>query len=116
MQTATGNFTIAVPDLAGIARTYTSLDETAGPLGRGWTLNLSIHLSFDGDDVTLHDEDGRELLFEADGDGYRRPADIEADLTRGSDGGFVLRFTAGTARVFDADGRAEGHPHVHLGR
>src|SRR5215831_10841906 len=113
VNTATGNYTRTSLDLtfpSGLlnwTRTYNSLDSTEGVLGRGWTTALSARLEVLTDGaVAFHDDDGRVLRFAADGaGGYLRPADLDADLTVSSDGGFRLRYLSGDAWIFDASGR-----------
>ncbi|MEJ2852106.1 MULTISPECIES: RHS repeat-associated core domain-containing protein [unclassified Saccharothrix] len=100
VNTATGNFTRTSEDLrfGGLrwARTYNSLG--------GWTTSYSAHLVPGDGSVAFHDDDGRVLTFVADGQGFRRPADLEADLSR-VDGGFALRYNDGDVWSFDGAGR-----------
>ncbi|MFU8854865.1 DUF6531 domain-containing protein [Micromonospora sp. SL1-18] len=112
MNTATGNYTQAAMDLSfssrllAWGRTYNSLITESGPLGRGWTTALSAHLVTGDSGAAFHDDDGRVLTFSSDGSGgYRRPQDLNADLTKAADGTFALRSLSGETWIFDASGR-----------
>jgi RHS repeat-associated protein len=114
VQTATGNYSRSWTDLSmpvgmlSWTRTYNSGDVADGPLGIGWSVSLTAHVveAPDGS-VVFRGDDGRVLTFTPDGNGgYRRPQDLDADLSRAADGLFSLRFFAGNETwSFDAEGR-----------
>src|SRR5262245_27142978 len=57
-------------DMLEWSRTYNSLNTEQGPLGSGWTPALSARLATDVDDgVEFHDDSGRVLSFQPEGDG-----------------------------------------------
>src|SRR6266516_2921007 len=112
VQTATGNLTLAVPDLPapdGLlswVRTFNSQDEAVGPLGRGWTAAHLAYLEVESDtDVLFHAGDGRVLRFVPGEHGeFHRPQDLDADLAGNDDGSFTLRYFHGVAWQFDSAG------------
>jgi RHS repeat-associated protein len=114
INTATGNFTVTEVDLAfgsrllSLQRTYNSLDETAGPLGRGWTIGLGDQLTPAGEDdepIMFRAGDGRVLPMVPDGAGLYRSPDLDAALTRTANNTFSLRYRSGVTSAFDAAGR-----------
>jgi hypothetical protein len=127
VNTAIGNFTQRATDLSfpgGVlglldwTRTYNSLDVATGVLGPGWTPAFSAHLTTDP--VTLHDEDGRVLPFTAAADGtFASPQDIDAALTRDTDGSYTLTYTSGLRPHRAADREVTrghvGHPRLRSG-
>jgi hypothetical protein len=109
VSTATGNYTHTAIDLGfpggllgllDLTRTYNSLSDTAGSLGTGWAQSLSVSLTPPAagatpPSVTFHDAHGRVLTFVPDpAGGYRRPQDLDADLTHNADGSYTLSTTA----------------------
>ena len=116
VSTATGNYTRRYADLTfpiallGWSRTYNSLDDTVGGLGRGWTSTYAARLTPAADgSVRFRDDDGRTLTFTSlTGGGFARPMDLLADLTANADGTFALRYLSGDLWTFDASGRATG--------
>lgn len=112
VNTATGNFTRSNTDLAfgvgllGWTRTYNSLDTADRPLGHGWSTTFSAHLDLNSDgSITFHNDDARAATFLPDGyGGYRRPAELDADLSRSANGGFALSYRSGKVWNFDVTG------------
>jgi RHS repeat-associated protein len=126
VSTAIGNFTQTTADLSfprgllGLLdwqRTYNSHSGAVGALGPGWSTSLSARLvpaaggllRHASGLVTFYDEDGRVLTFTpAEGGGYNRPQDLDADLVRNADGSFTLTYNSGLMWGFDANGRLTG--------
>ncbi|RIK02599.1 MAG: hypothetical protein DCC48_18005, partial [Acidobacteria bacterium] len=111
----TGNFFDARSDLAfpgtvlGMdwSRTYNSLDERAGILGRGWSSSYGQSVAEDDDGtVTLTDADGRTIDFERDGDGFAEPLDFAGELVDEGDT-YRIEFPDSTVWEFGADGRID---------
>jgi YD repeat-containing protein len=113
VNSATGDYSRTSADLTfslpllDWARTYNSMDGGTGPFGQGWTPALSAHLVVGGNGtVSFHGDDGRVLAFTpADGGGFARPPDLDADLTHNADGTFALRYLDGDVWSFDSAGR-----------
>lgn len=109
INTAIGNYCridVDVAEAPGWARTYNSRDDG------GWTHTWATALLVrDNGDVALRSGDGRVLTFIRDGDGFRRPVDLTADLIA-VDGGYRLEFADGGLSTFDSLGRHLRHTEV----
>lgn len=67
---------------ASLSLSYNSLDNTVGPLGRGWTHNYNMSVStYSTNSQILIEEDGRRMYFKDDGSGIYRPASITGDYS-----------------------------------
>jgi RHS repeat-associated protein len=120
VQTATGNFSSTVQDMAiagrgpapAVLRTYNSNDTFVSPLGIGWThsYNLRLHLADDASGaVFVVGEQGRRDRYTPVGGGnYSAPAGITASLTQLPDTSWSLRSKDQTTWAFNGDGRLVG--------
>lgn len=80
VNTSTGNFLEVEHDVvfAGasaslrLTRTYNSLDDRVGVFGPGWACALDCVLVLSDDGARMVLDDGREVLFPRDGDGFER--------------------------------------------
>jgi RHS repeat-associated protein len=116
VDTSTGNFwetytDLSLPSSVGvpltITRTYNSLNAAVGSsLGYGWTSDLYASLSFDADGVvTVHQENGSQVSFKPDADGYTAPSRVLATLTKHDGGSFTFVRRATDYFDFDSAGR-----------
>lgn len=113
VNTATGAYGTAVVDLAlpgalplVLGRSYTSLDDRVGALGRGWThtYEAALQVEQDGDVVALA-PNGQRVTYARAADGsYAGPRGSAADLSATATG-FRLEDESGSAWLFDGDGR-----------
>ncbi len=90
------------------SHTYSSNDAGQdGPLGRGWThaYNMSLALDDASGSVTVREENGSELVFEAVGDGYAAAPRVKATLVENADGTWTFTRRGRLLFTFDADGR-----------
>lgn len=114
VNTATGSFITDATDfeLPGIGlpfsftRTYNSADDTAGPLGVGWTHSYAASLTMEsGGYVRFRAGDGQQLRFEERLDGgFDAPAGGRSSLRKLSDGYELVQRDQVRYR-FDDDGR-----------
>jgi RHS repeat-associated protein len=119
VQTAIGNYSrteVDLPITDGLLawrRTYNSRDKTVGILGRGWMPAHAAYLDTESvERILFHDQDGRVLAFEQGESGvYRRPQDLDADLSRSANGAYALRFFCGETWQFDDSGRLLSWSH-----
>lgn len=134
VNTATGNLVDAVTDLdflaAGgmdVVRTYNAMDDSAGPLGRGWSMGSQSSVTQDLDGtVQWHDGDGRVVAFTPTVDGFDRPEEVFAELRVDGDDSYSLHRFDGSVDDFDAagllvrrtswDGQSVTHAHDAAGR
>jgi RHS repeat-associated protein len=116
VSSATGSFLAEEVDArlpaAGLpvvaSRTYNSLDESTGWLGKGWSTGFEASLVESGDGlvVTLRAEDGQRLRFDKQADGsYAGRPGVTASLSRDGQGWWTLTTRAQLRRVFGPDGR-----------
>ncbi len=115
VNTANGSFVHSATDAslpgAGLpfrsTRTYNSADPSSGPLGPGWSLNVTAAALVQGNgDVIVRAEDGQQLYFSAQGDGTYAGGDgIHSSLTPVPGGGWQLTRKDELAYQFDTAGR-----------
>ena len=114
VNTAIGSYYMSVTDLElpgvgvpfALKRSYNSADTTAGPLGQGWTANLTASLNIQGNgDVVARAGDGQQLYFTRQADGSFRP-DLGGRSTLTTVAGGYELVTHGQLRYrFDTQGR-----------
>ena len=112
---ATGNFTHTFTDLAvpgrglalNLTRTYNSLAaSTQGMFGYGWTSSYETSLSFDGNgNATVHQDEGAQATFFANGSGFTAPPQVLGTLGRNSDGTYTLTQRGKTQYKFSSSGQ-----------
>ena len=89
-----------------LERSYNSLDDTSGPLGRGWTHNYQMRLEMASDDITLVAPRGSRLRYTANGDGtFTAMPGVRATLVQGPSNVYTLTYTNQTQYRFDAAGK-----------
>ncbi|MDQ6735097.1 MAG: DUF6531 domain-containing protein, partial [Nitrospirota bacterium] len=115
--TATGNFTEALRDIAipgrglplDVTRTYNSLAaSTDGPFGFGWTFTYGASLSQDAatGNVTIHQENASQLTFTPSGGGhYSTLPRFIATLVKGTDGSFTFTRHKRQIMTFSSSGQ-----------
>lgn len=134
VNTATGNLVDAVTDLdfpaswgMDVVRTYNAMDDSAGSLGRGWSLSSQPSLTQDLDGtVQWHDGDGRVVAFTPTVDGFDRPEEVFAELRVDGDDSYSLHRFDGSVDDYDPagllvrstnwDGQTVTHAHDAAGR
>jgi RHS repeat-associated protein len=112
---ATGTFwhtftDASIPGLGiplNLTRTYGSDDAaTTGPLGYGWTNSYSMHLSFDGTNVTVAQENGSTVPFYGVSGTYFPGAGVLASLVENGDGTYTFtRDSTNTRYLFNDAGQ-----------
>jgi YD repeat-containing protein len=111
---ATGNFIDSHTDISvptrGVplefTRSYNSLDDTSGPLGRGWQHNYNTSLTVNDDDsVSLRYAAAKVAHYVYDNGAYLRPAGTFETLARNIDDIFTLTFKDQTKYIYDQTGR-----------
>ncbi len=92
-------------------RFYNSVNDYQGSLGKDWNHNYEVRLTFressvfEGEEVTILLEDGKEELFlPVDGGGYAPGQQSLASLEKTADG-YEYRTLSGVRYLFDAGGR-----------
>ncbi len=87
---------------------YNSLDNYAGPLGRGWTHNFNIKIT-EGPSSSLefHRESGKRIFFRESGGIYYPEArsDEYSSIVKNQDGTYTRVTKAGVVYLFDTAGR-----------
>ena len=109
----TGNYYTKETDLLlegpglhlSFVRFYNSQGDASSPLGHGWTSSFVQHLVKTEDALILHEADGREVHFQAQGDGFfvsetGKPRTIEVLANS-----YRLTEPDGTTLDFDLQGR-----------
>ena len=118
MNLSTGNFIYDREDLRIegnppflFRRFYNSVNDYQGSLGKDWNHNYEVRLTFressvfEGEEVTILLEDGKEELFlPVDGGGYAPGQQSLASLEKTADG-YEYRTLSGVRYLFDAGGR-----------
>lgn len=114
VNTATGAFsesftdaTVPGPAVAlSLARSYTSSDTVAGPLGVGWRLPWLMSLSFDASgNATFTDQGGRTFVYTKNSDGsFAPPALARSTLVHKADGSYALTTLEHQTLTFDGNG------------
>ncbi len=112
---ATGTFwhtftDVSIPGLGiplNLTRTYSSADAaTNSPLGYGWTDSYSMHLGFDGTNVTVAQENGSTVPFYGTSGTYFPGAGVLASLVKNGDGTYTFtRYSTNARYVFSGAGR-----------
>lgn len=114
VNSATGAFVTAVDDLrmSGVGvpfrmtRSYTSIDRTAGPLGRGWTHSFASALITEANgDMTLRSENGQRTRFALQADGTFRAFRGGRSKLSAITGGFQVKSGDQSLVRFDSGGR-----------
>ncbi|RDH96085.1 RHS repeat-associated protein [Curtobacterium sp. AG1037] len=121
VNTATGNFLEPEDDLTfggaaaslRFSRTYNSLDDRVGSFGLGWSSVLDIRLELSDELASIVLEDGRQVDFPREGDGWGRG--VGQDLWLRRDGTTLVvsdntggRWTFSAAGVWLSAGRGPG--------
>src|SRR5919106_3153850 len=114
INTLTGSFVTSVEDLSvpgtgvsfGWSRSYTSSDESSGPLGPGWTHSyaVSLHVEPSGD-VRLHGDEGQIVSFARQVDGSFVGAPGALSTLSAVPAGYELVRADQVIYRFDAQGR-----------
>lgn len=87
-------------------RTYNSQDNTAGPLGYGWTFNYNASLAIDGSgNATFKDFDGAQRFFTATGGGAFTSPTGDPDTLSLSGGVYSLTRRNGVVWAFNSSGQ-----------
>lgn len=112
---ATGTFwhtftDASIPGLGiqlNLTRTYSSDGAaTNSPLGYGWTNSYNMHLSFDGANVTVAQENGSTVPFYGVSGTYFPGAGVLASLVKNGDGTYTFtRDSTNTRYLFNGAGR-----------
>lgn len=117
VNTGTGAFQWSQQDLAmpsfavpfNAVRTYSSANETAGTMGRGWswTYDVRVFPPAEGETaVVVRAEDGAQVRYTRNEDGsYARPPGVRSALSRQPDGTWRLTTPGKVVYAFDATGR-----------
>lgn len=117
VEASSGNFTDSWTDLAApsgsfgmnFARTYNSLDQREGVLGKGWStaIDSSVQLLANGD-LGVRLANGRTVPFTVVAPNtFEGPLEFRGDLSTESDGSYRLSFFDGEVWDFDLDGNIE---------
>ncbi|MBB2943572.1 RHS repeat-associated protein [Actinoplanes lutulentus] len=116
VNTATGNFLIAVSDSRQWRRVYNSRSGEVGAFGLGWSSWADCRLLVSPEGAVYAGPDGQRAVFPRQGVGYGWVVGIAAEVVPraeasdggagdGADGGLELRWFDGRVWVFDAVGR-----------
>jgi YD repeat-containing protein len=114
VNSATGNYATQIDDLAlpGIGlpfrftRFYNSLDDQAGPLGRGWTHSYaaSLQIQQNGDLIELRGGSGQQVVYRSHNGAYEADSSVRSELAVIT-GGYELTRNDQTVLTFNAQGR-----------
>ncbi len=111
---ANGNLILDFQDLSipgrgldlSIKRTYNSLDEASGILGKGWRFNAEMFLLEKADgSLTFVDGDGCRKEFAKNGAVYLNEPGVFYDITKNTDNTFTLTNREGISYKFRIDGK-----------
>ncbi|WP_433824945.1 DUF6531 domain-containing protein [Actinoplanes sp. CA-015351] len=105
VNTATGNFLIAVTDSRQWRRIYNSRSTDAGAFGPGWSSWADCRLRASSEGAAYAGPDGQRAVFPRQGAGYGRVVGIAAEVAPRDDGGLELRWFDGRVWIFDVVGR-----------
>jgi len=87
---------------------YNSIDESTGPLGKGWTHSYNISITEGpGSSLTLMEKDGRRIIFELSGGiYYSRPSSGErSTIIKNPDDTYSLTTQEGITYQFNSSGQ-----------
>ena len=111
----TGNFLYTHDDLSipgrglglSLSRSHNSISTLLGPLGKGWTFNYGISLSFNSDNsITVVYPDGRQVSYTRNVNGsYSAPKGIYDTLVKNGDGTHTVTTKNQTKLNFSSDGK-----------
>ncbi|WP_433824948.1 DUF6531 domain-containing protein [Actinoplanes sp. CA-015351] len=105
VNTATGNFLIAVTDSRQWRRVYNSRSGEVGAFGPGWSSWADCRLRASSEGAAYAGPDGQRAVFPRQGAGYGRVVGIAAEVALLDDGGLELRWFDGRVWIFDVVGR-----------
>ncbi|MEU4694707.1 DUF6531 domain-containing protein [Actinoplanes sp. NPDC023714] len=114
VNTATGNFLIAVTDSHQWRRVYNSRSSVVGAFGAGWSSWADCRLIADVEGAAYAGPDGQRAVFPRQGAGYGRVVGVAAEVVPVGDG-LELRWFDGRVWVFDGSGRVARADRVTFG-
>ena len=110
-----GNFYLEIIDMyfpgigdasINLTRSYNSVDERSGLLGKGWSFAYDTHLENKANgDISVMYASGRTLIFEKNGSSYVTPKACKDTLTKNSDGTWSLATEDKLTYNYNASGK-----------